>query len=76
MNLKKYYSNGEITIVWQPSLCVHSGICVNGLPAVFNKANTPWIDPHGASTDEIIKQIGKCPSGALKWHRNEDFYQG
>ena len=28
----KRYSNGEITVVWQPSLCVHSAICARGLP--------------------------------------------
>lgn len=22
------YSNGELTIVWQPELCRHTGICV------------------------------------------------
>lgn len=76
MNMKKYYSNGEITVVWQPRLCVHSGTCLNGLPSVFNNAKSPWIDMNGATTAEIIKQVDACPSGALKWHRNEEFYPG
>ena len=28
------YSNGELTIVWQPELCRHAGICVKTLPNV------------------------------------------
>jgi len=32
----KRYTNGEVTVIWQPSLCVHSTICFRGLPAVFD----------------------------------------
>ena len=39
----KRYSNGEITVVWQPSLCVHSGICARGLPKVFDPRRRPWV---------------------------------
>lgn len=28
MGKKIEYSNGELTIIWQPDLCQHSGICV------------------------------------------------
>ncbi|MBS1321678.1 MAG: (4Fe-4S)-binding protein, partial [Parabacteroides sp.] len=27
MGKKIEYSNGELTIIWQPDLCQHSGIC-------------------------------------------------
>ena len=30
------YSNGELTIVWQPELCRHAGICVKTLPNVYH----------------------------------------
>ena len=26
------YTNGEIVVVWQPHLCIHSGVCVRMLP--------------------------------------------
>jgi uncharacterized Fe-S cluster protein YjdI len=61
------YSNGEVTIIWQPKLCSHSGNCVRGLPSVFNSKVRPWINQHGASTEEIIEQVKKCPSGALSF---------
>ena len=63
------HSNGEVTIVWKPGLCIHSGNCVRGLPAVFNVKRRPWIDASAAETQAMIDQVGKCPSGALSYRR-------
>ena len=62
---RKEYSNGEVTIVWKPKLCIHSGVCVKTLPKVYNTKEHPWIKPENATTEELIKQVAKCPSGAL-----------
>lgn len=62
---RKEYSNGEITIVWQPKLCIHSGVCVKTLPKVYQPNERPWIKPENATTQELIDQVAKCPSGAL-----------
>ncbi|MBL7792657.1 MAG: (4Fe-4S)-binding protein [Saprospiraceae bacterium] len=73
--ITKKYSNGEVTIVWKPHMCIHSTICwkaATGLPAVFNPAERPWITPEGASTERIIEQVKKCPSGALSFVMNEN----
>ena len=70
MSHKKEYSNGEVTIVWEDSKCIHSGICVKGLPDVFNTKSRPWINANGASTDAIVKQVKQCPSGALSFYMN------
>lgn len=67
---RKEYSNGEVTIVWQPKLCQHSGICVKTLPKVYNPNERPWIKPENATTQEIIDQVAKCPSGALSLKEN------
>lgn len=67
----KRYSNGEITVIWRPKLCIHSVRCVRGLPKVFNVLRRPWVDPFAATTDEIIAQVEQCPSGALSWERDE-----
>lgn len=61
----KEYSNGEVTIVWKPDLCTHTGICVKTLPQVYNPKERPWIKPNNATTQEIIDQVALCPSGAL-----------
>ncbi len=68
---EKTYSNGEITIIWKPGICIHSGKCVQGLREVFNVSARPWINIDGASTDRIITQVEQCPSGALSYVRNE-----
>ena len=61
----KKYSNEAITVVWEPSKCTHSGICVRGLPAVFDVNARPWVNIEGATAQEIINQVNQCPSGAL-----------
>ena len=63
--ITKRYSNGEITVIWQPHLCVHSGLCMAGLPKVFDATRRPWVDPKAADTLEIRNQVIMCPSGAL-----------
>ncbi|MBX7107696.1 MAG: (4Fe-4S)-binding protein [Chitinophagales bacterium] len=69
--ITKKYSNGEITIVWKPDLCIHSGRCFSGLPEVFDNNARPWIKPEGSTTERIIRQVQKCPSGALSYFRND-----
>ena len=71
MDIRKKYSNGDVTIIWQPKLCQHTGICVKGLPRVFDNQAHPWIKPENALSDELIMQVEKCPSGALSWEKNE-----
>ncbi len=64
-NIKKEYTNGAITIVWQSGLCTHSANCVRNLSSVFKPKEQPWIQMENASTEEIIAAVAKCPSGAL-----------
>jgi len=70
--IKKNYSNGELTIVWQPAKCIHSGVCVKTLPGVYNPKDKPWIKIENATTEELKAQIAKCPSGALSFFMNEE----
>lgn len=65
------YSNGEITVVWQPEKCIHSTMCAKGLPAVFDPKARPWVNIEGASSEAIMAQVNKCPSGALSFYRND-----
>ncbi|HCL84267.1 MAG TPA: hypothetical protein DIC22_09840 [Chitinophagaceae bacterium] len=63
------YGNDEITVLWKPDFCRHSGRCVTQLPGVFNTQAHPWIRMQGASSADIIAQVGKCPTGALSIQR-------
>ncbi len=72
MEAKKEYTNGEVTIVWKPRTCIHSGICVKGLPEVFKPREKPWVKIDAAASEELIKQVEECPSGALSYYMNED----
>ena len=61
MGKKVEYTNGELTIIWQPEMCQHAGICVK----------IPWVQIENATTEELIAQISKCPSGALSYRLNK-----
>ena len=66
------YTNNEITVVWKPNSCIHSTLCWKGLIEVFNPKEKPWIKMDGATTEKIIEQVRKCPSGALSYQRNDE----
>ena len=65
MGRKSFVGDG-VTISFDAEVCEHSGTCVKGLPAVFDTTKKPWIDPDGASAEEVIAQVARCPSGALR----------
>lgn len=65
------YSNGEITVVWRPAKCIHVAYCWKELVAVFNPRKRPWVDINGASSERIMEQVDRCPSGALTYYKND-----
>jgi uncharacterized Fe-S cluster protein YjdI len=69
--IKKEYTNSEITVVWKPETCIHAAECVKNLPQVYNPKESPWIKIENATTEELKAQINKCPSGALSYYENK-----
>ncbi len=63
------YEGDEIVVTYDPSVCIHSGVCVRSLPAVFDVARERWIRVENASADEIAATIDRCPSRALRYLR-------
>ena len=70
MGIKKEYTNGEVTIVWDAQKCLHSGICARGLPNVFRPKLRPWVKIEAADTETIVNQVKQCPTGALSFYMN------
>jgi uncharacterized Fe-S cluster protein YjdI len=68
-NRLQVYPTSEITVTFDSALCIHSGNCVRGLPAVFDVGRKRWVRPEAATADQVAAQIARCPSGALKFYR-------
>lgn len=66
------YTNGALTVIWTPEKCIHSGICVRLLPDVYKPGDRPWIHVENAAADQLIRQIGRCPSGALSYRIDKE----
>jgi uncharacterized Fe-S cluster protein YjdI len=64
------FTNGEITVTYTPKKCINAQICAKGLSDVFRTTVIPWIDLDGATTEKVIGQVKKCPSGALSFCYN------
>jgi len=61
------YETPEIVVTFDPNVCVHSGVCVHGLPAVFDIRRRRWVQPELAPASEVAAQVRRCPSGALQY---------
>ena len=77
-NRRESYAGKRITIHDNRGICSHAGFCTDRLKSVFRMRAEPWIDADGASAEEIIETIKKCPSGALSYsvenveHRDQE----
>jgi uncharacterized Fe-S cluster protein YjdI len=66
------YETAEVTVTFDPAICRHTGICLRGLPAVFDVGRKRWIRPELGGADEVVAQVASCPSGALQSVRHKD----
>jgi CDGSH-type Zn-finger protein/uncharacterized Fe-S cluster protein YjdI len=63
----RLYEGADITIRYDANRCIHAAECVHGLGRVFDPKARPWIDPDGASAEEIMDVVHRCPTGALSY---------
>jgi uncharacterized Fe-S cluster protein YjdI len=63
------YETTNITVTFDATKCRHTGICVRGLPAVFDIKRKRWVAPEAAPADDVAAQVERCPSGALRYTR-------
>jgi uncharacterized Fe-S cluster protein YjdI len=69
---QKSYQKDDLTVIWKPTLCIHSAKCVKGLPGVFDNNRRPWIKLEEGEREAIINQVKLCPSGALSYRLSND----
>jgi len=65
------YESDDIVVTFDPNVCIHSGECVRGLPAVFDVRLKRWIRPENAPAGQVADQVRRCPSGALQFRMKD-----
>jgi uncharacterized Fe-S cluster protein YjdI len=65
------YESDDIVVTFDPNVCIHSGECIRGLPAVFDVRLKRWVRPENAPAGQVAEQVRRCPSGALQFRMKE-----
>ena len=71
MSKPRTYEGQNADITFDLARCIHAEECVHGLPGVFDAEGRPWVNPDGATADEIMDVVGRCPTGALSAKRHD-----
>src|SRR2546430_14402345 len=66
---RRTYETESIRVHWDSSRCIHTGICLRRLPAVFDTQARPWVDLGAADADAVADAVSHCPTGALRFER-------
>jgi len=66
------FSNKDITVTFEPCVCIHAEKCAKELSDVFRTSIIPWINLDATKSKRIIEQINRCPSGALTYKLNSN----
>ncbi len=67
LHASKAYKGEKITVHDNRTICAHAAHCVNDLKSVFQADARPWINPDGASVEDVVALVRRCPSGALSY---------
>src|SRR5262249_13242373 len=59
------YPARQFTILDNRGICAHSGRCTDALPTGFRAGAEPFVAPAGGRSDDILRALQSCPSGAL-----------
>lgn len=70
--IRKKYEKDGVNIYWEPKKCMHSAVCVKGLPKVFRPSEKPWMHLDEATIEQLKTQIDACPSGALSYENSKE----
>ena len=73
---QKDYTAESIVIHWDSDLCIHSANCIRALPAVFDTAARPWIQPGDTPANDLAAAVDQCPSRALTYTRSDGGAEG
>ena len=63
------YEGDGIVVTFDPTICIHSAVCLRTLPQVFDLSQHRWIQPEKADSAEVAAAVAACPSGALQARR-------
>ena len=66
------YETDEIEVTFDRNVCIHSGVCIRGLPLVFDVKRKRWVRPELATSEQVAAQIRMCPSGALQYRMKRE----
>ncbi|WP_420642810.1 CDGSH iron-sulfur domain-containing protein [Candidatus Leptofilum sp.] len=67
----KQYTSEAIDVSYNMKRCIHAAECVRGLPAVFDTAKRPWVQPGNEAADVVADVVERCPTGALHYVRKD-----
>jgi uncharacterized Fe-S cluster protein YjdI/CDGSH-type Zn-finger protein len=66
---KRTYEDESIRVLWDSSLCIHTGFCIKEGAGVFDPQRRPWVRLDLANADVVAQAVQACPTGALRYER-------